>query len=148
MLEPFTDDEAFADADTESFQVLVQGEFIERHGLHEHVRCGVRQMDEVEISLQDTVLTRSAMYGDVGEIRPDTLAAFHEAEIVAVHVRTAPAFQMSLPCHTFDFNDINFISFLVEKGIDTFGAPKGNVVFGGIPSGYNRDCFFHFLLIL
>ena len=35
MLEPFTDDEAFADADTESFQVLVQGEFIERHGLHE-----------------------------------------------------------------------------------------------------------------
>ena len=32
--------------------------------------------------------------------------------------------------------------------MDTFGAPKGNVVFGGIPSGYNRDCFFHFLLIL
>ena len=68
------------------------------------------------------------MYGDVGEIRPDTLAAFHEAEIVAVHVRTAPVFQMSLPCHTFDFNDINFISFHVEKGMDTFGAPKGNVV--------------------
>ena len=69
-----------------------------------------------KISLQDAVLARSAVYGDVGEIRPDTLAAFHETEIVAVHVRTAPVFQVSLPCHAFDFDDINFISFLVEKG--------------------------------
>ena len=53
-------------ADTITAQILIEHELIESHSLHQHTTGTVGQIDQIEVTLQQAVLTRSAMNGDIG----------------------------------------------------------------------------------
>ena len=73
----------------------------------------------------------------------DAAVAVRETEVAPVHGGAPAVFQMGFPCHALDFHGVNLIFFFVEERVNPFGAPEGNVVFGRVASGHNRDNLFH-----
>ena len=75
----------FCHANSESFQVLIAGEFIERESRYEYIAGGVRYSQQVKISLQDAVFARSAVNSDIGKVKHCFLFSDRKAEIVFVN---------------------------------------------------------------
>ena len=110
-----TNDEALRDAHTEAFQVLVQRELVKSHGFDEYAAGRIRHSDKIEIALQDTILTRGAMNGDVGEIGMHRTTSYLEREILAAHCGAFAVCKMCFPYKTSQFDDEYLEAFLVDE---------------------------------
>ena len=148
MLESLSYHHAFAHLHSESFQILVQGEFVEGHGLYEQTAGGVRQADQIEISLQDAVLAGSSVYGYIGKVRADLLARFDKGEVVTVYGSRSAVGQTGFPLQPLHLDDVNLEFLFVQEREDTFCAAQRYIVFGRVASGHDRDSLFHFYLSL
>ncbi len=77
--------EAVADMDTgQRTQVIVERKLIESEGFDENTAGAVGEADEIEVALQDAVLARRTVDGDVGEIEPVALSVDFVREITKV----------------------------------------------------------------
>ena len=72
-------------------------------------------MDQLEISLQDSVLARCAVDGDVGVVELHELAIFNEREVVAVDRRHGAVGKLHVPVHAFHLYDVCVVALLVEE---------------------------------
>ena len=116
-----TDEQRLCYTDTVAAQILVQHELIERHRLNQYATGRVRQSDEVKVTLQDTILARCTMNGDIGVVKEGGLAVYHEREIVAVNLGRQTVGQFNMPVLSLDINDIDVIALLVEEGVESLG---------------------------
>ena len=76
-------------------------------------------MDEFEISLQDTVLARCAVDGDVGIVELHELSVVHKREVVAVDWCPCAVGEFHAPVIAFHLNDIYIVALLVEERIES-----------------------------
>ena len=77
--------EAVADMDTgQRTQIIVERKLIESEGFDENTAGAVGEADEIEVALQDAVLTRRTVDGDVGEIEPVALSVDFVRKITKV----------------------------------------------------------------
>ena len=63
---------------------MIQDKLIKRHGLHQYTTRGIRQSDQIEITLKQAILTWGAMNGNIGIIKKTRLAILDKREIIAV----------------------------------------------------------------
>ena len=81
------DEHAVGNGYAQRAHIVVEHKLVVCHCLHEHVRCGVGHADEVEIALQDAVLTRHSVDGDVAEVGAHALSALVvKGEVVAIYL--------------------------------------------------------------
>ena len=66
-------------------EIIVQRKFVECQSLYQDPTGAIRKTNEIEITLKDTILTRSAMDGDVGKVERATLAFKGVGEVVEIH---------------------------------------------------------------
>ena len=57
------------------------------------------------------------MDGDIGVVEQFGLAVLDEGEIVAVNLGCRAVMQFDMPVLTFDINDIDIVTLLVEEGV-------------------------------
>ena len=81
----------------EAFQVLVGYELVECQCRNQYIAGGIRDSEQFKITLQDAVLARSAVDGDVGEIGLYLLPVLHEGEVVLVYRALRAVFQQGVP---------------------------------------------------
>ena len=98
---PFAENQRFGYSDSETFQILVASELIECYGRNQYITTGVRNPQQVKVTLQDTVLTRSAVNGDISEIEKLLFAILHESEVVTVDGSFSAVGQYDFPTVSF-----------------------------------------------
>src|SRR5574344_1478795 len=81
-----TNKQAVSYAHTETTQILVQDKLIECHCFHQHTACRIRKMNQFEITLQDTIFTRSSVNCDISEIRLYEFPVFHKRKVITVYL--------------------------------------------------------------
>ena len=67
-------EDAVGDGDAECPEIVVECELVECEGFDEYAAGGVGYVQQVEISLQHSVLSRCAVYGDVCVVEMVSLA--------------------------------------------------------------------------
>ena len=119
LLIAFADEQTLCHAHAIAAQVLVQHELIKRQCLNQNTTRAVGKVNQLEVALQDTVLARGAMNGDIGIVEHHQLTILLEREIILVDRCRGTVIQVRLPAVTFDDHDIYVVFFLVEKGVQT-----------------------------
>ena len=93
----------------------IKRELAERECGYQHVASGVGDTYKLEIALQDSVLARCAVDGDIGEVGDDFLPVVHETEVVLVHSGTRPVREDGFPSLSGQFDDVKRVFFLVYE---------------------------------
>ena len=145
MLIASADEETLSHAHAVTAQILVEHELVESHRLDEYAAGAVRQVDEFEIALEDTVFPRCAVDGDVGIIENHFLTVLEEGEIVAVNLSRSAIGEVHMPVLSFDIDDIDVVAHFVEEGIEALGRPERHIMLRGVASTY--DGYGSFVLI-
>ena len=120
--------QTLGDADAEAFQVLVQCELIEGHGLDEHTTGGVGHVDEVEIALQDAILAGGAVDGDVGEVGMHRAAADLERKVFPTDGHALVVRKMGFPDETRNLDNEDFKFLLVNETLDALCTAQADIV--------------------
>ena len=81
-----TEQDTVSHVHTETTQIVVEHILVEGHCLYQHTTCRIWQVDEVEVALHHTILTRLSVDGDISIIEIDMLAVFHKREVVLVNI--------------------------------------------------------------
>ena len=95
-------------------QEVVQRKLVERQRFYEHVAGGIGHANQVEVALQDTVLARCAVDGDVGKVEGMAAVGCGEGEVVAVD-GTALVAVVGGPVAARDIYDVAVVLFAVHK---------------------------------
>ena len=114
---------------TEGLQVVIQCELVESQRLDQHVASRVRQTDHVKITLQHTVLARSAMNGDIGIVKTDFFTILQEREIILVDDRFLTVGQVHMPVILPNHDDINVVTVMVKRIEKPLCRTQGNLIF-------------------
>ena len=115
ILVSVSDKDAVCHRDAESPEVIVQGELVECERLNEHSACRVRYLEQVKISLQLSVLARSAVYSDIDVVKMVSDTVLNEREVVAVDTGREAIVKVHMPVETSHLDYIDIISLLVEE---------------------------------
>ena len=134
MVSTLLDEQAVGHRYAEGTHVVVQHKLVIRHGLDEYVACAVGHADEVEITLQHSVLARCTVDGDVAEVRANALLAVLETEVVAIHNVPCAVGQDGLPVAGMNLYLIYIIARRVEEGRYAFCTAHTHVVLRCIAS--------------
>ena len=156
-----TEHHALGDMEAEIGEVVVAGVFVERQRSSQHTAARIRQTYHVQIALQDTVLTRRAVDGDVREIERVTRALARIRKIILVDgtgLSHQFIIQLALraaqyiirnghPFLTLQHYDCHLVPLFVHKRIQTRRRTQRHLMLAAVSSGY--DCYlpFHFLAI-
>ena len=101
---------------------VVERKFVECQSLNEHVARGIGQADEVEVALQDAVLARRAVNGDIGKVELPAAVGRVEREVGAADGIGGAVGIVGVPVALFNFYDVAVVFFLIHKGENAFGA--------------------------
>ena len=118
------DEQRVSNTNTIAAQILVKHKLVESHSLNQYTTSGIGNVYEVEIALQDTILTWSAMNGDIGIVEELGLAVFHKREVIAVDLCRDTTRQFHVPVLTLDIDDIHIVSLFVEERKETLSRTQ------------------------
>ena len=76
-------------------------------------------MQQLKVALQHAILTRCAVYCDVGIIEDYGLSVMNEREIVLVDSCRCAVLQVNMPVQALHIDDIYVITFLVEERVQS-----------------------------
>ena len=124
-----TQQNAIGHRHTEGTHVVVQRKLIERQRLNEYGTCGIRHMEQVEISLHDAILARCAVDGDIGIVEPHGFSIKLEREAVLVYPLCGAIGQVHMPVGVFHINDIDIVAIMVEERVESLCGAQRDVVF-------------------
>ena len=113
---------------TERLQVVVQRELVERQRLNQHITSRVRQVDEVKVALQDTVLARGAMDGDVGVVKTHFLSLVHKREVVTVDGGSSALRKIHMPVLESQNGNKHVVTVLIKGFIEALSGAQGHLV--------------------
>ena len=96
-------------------QILVEHELVEGHRLDKNAARGVRYSNQVEVSLEHSVLSRRAVNGYVCIIEEHGFTVFHKREVIAVDGGRGAVAEVDVPVEALHVYYIYIVSFLVEE---------------------------------
>ena len=76
-------------------------------------------MDEVEITLHHTILTRLSVDGDISIIEIDMLAVHNERKIVLVNLDSLTIIQSDMPVGALHIDEINIVALFIKERVQT-----------------------------
>ena len=109
-----------SDIHTKSFQIMIAGKLVERKCTDKHTTRRIRHSDHIEISLQTSVFSRSAVDCDVGKIKMLDLAVLTKTKIILVYWCVFPAGKYNRPFVSFYDGNIYIIFVFIKKREDSF----------------------------
>ena len=74
-------------------------------------------MNQLKVALQDAVLARCAMNGDICIVEHNQFSVFLKREIVTVDRCCSTIVQVDMPVLIPDFNNVDIIAFFVEERV-------------------------------
>ena len=104
---------------TETAQIIIEHILIKSHCLYQNTACRVWQMDEVEVALHHTILTRLSVDGDISIIEIDMLAVHNERKIVLVNLDSLTIIQSDMPVGTLHIDEINIVALFIKERVQT-----------------------------
>src|SRR5574344_317290 len=108
--------------------MLVQHKLIESHGLYQHTARAIWEMYQVEVSLQNTVLTWSTMNGDIGIIEHCGLTVLHKGEVITVDNNRGTVRQFHMPVTSLHIHDIYIVTLFVEERVKSLSRAQCHIV--------------------
>ena len=105
-------------------QIVVQYELVEGHRFHQYVAGRVGDVNQFEVALQDTILARSAVNGDVCIVEETCVSVLFEREVVLVDRSCGAVGQFNMPIGTAHVNDIHVVALFVHKRIDALSRAQ------------------------
>ena len=123
-----TEQDAVGHVDVEGAHEVVEHVFVERHGLHKHTTGGVGNVEQLEIALQDAVLARRAVNGDVGIVEDYGFPVVQEREVVFVDGHDVAVIEVDVPVEFLHVDNVDIVSLFVEKAVEPLGRAQRHVV--------------------
>ena len=102
-------------------------------------------MQNLQEALQDTVLTRCAVNGDIDIVKMTLLTILLEREIMNSHTCSSTIGQEHLPVGTLHLYHIDIIAFFVEKRIKPLSRAQRDIVLRRVATTDDGNCAFHLL---
>ena len=102
-------------------------------------------MQNLQEALQDAILTRSAMNGDIDIVESAFLSFLLKGEVMHSHTSSGTIVQEHLPVGTLHLYYIDIIAFFVEKRIKTLSRAKRDIVLRRVATTDDGNCAFHLL---
>ena len=109
-----------SDIDTKSFQIMIAGILVKCKCTDKHATRRIRHSDHIEVSLQTSVFSRSAMDCDIDKIKMSDLAVLTETKIILVYWCMFPAGKFHRPFISFYDGNIYIIFVFIKKREDSF----------------------------
>ena len=110
----YLDEQTVCNRNAKSPHVIVENELVVSHCFDKDITCRVRHLNEVEVTLQFSVLAWSTMNGDVSEVGMNLLAVMHETKVVSIDLRATSIRKQSLPLASMNL----YLIYNITRGID------------------------------
>ena len=141
---PRTQHHTVCDMKTEIGQVVVAGIFVKRQRRGEDTAAGVGHSDHIEVTLQDTVLARRTVDGDIRQIEGVLRAPARKRKIILIDGASV----LGVPILSFEHDDSHVVPRLADPGLQPGSRPQRHVVLAAVSPRNDSYFSFHVALFL
>ena len=122
---------------------MVAGVFVKRQRCCQHTATTVRHTDHIQVTLQDSVLTRCTVDRDIRKIEGLFLSCARKRKIILIDGLSG----LGVPVLPVKHHDGDIVALLVHEGVDTRCRTQRHLVFTTVSACYNGYFSLHLFIV-